>query len=296
MCTPTNSMWAVRPLFVYCVVVNQGCQKWHVASRKALQIGILDNLFALPSPFALFGSVRLSPSLLIRPIGVSVFIHALLIVNILAPNALTIGLSEPVTKEIQVPTLDMGSVIGAILAWQHAPVSSPFPFPLNLTPTSQLIMNSILLHPEIKWNVPQGCESTCDFELEYDGVALQCHDMAVNTNRPRDCEITGSEMALVYSANVTGPPIFDPAEADPPYGLTINYAEIYRGEGEGRCGTENVTVHPAGGVDCQLRNATYQTTFSFGNGVQRIDTSIKRTKISSLYGAVLRIPVVIYGC
>ena len=110
------------------------------------------------------------------------FIQALVIVNVLAPNALTISLSDPVIRDIQVPTLNLSSTeveydpIAAVDGIPSIPVN--LFADVRVVPKWEAILQSILLYPpETNWDIPEGCGTACYFEMEYNGPALQCRDI-----------------------------------------------------------------------------------------------------------------------
>ena len=250
--------WHTGDLSAVILISDPSCQKWRVTSSKPLQIRITDDLFSLPSYQALFQSCFYSDWLLLFPIGVSVFINALVIVNILAPNAMTIALSEPVAKEIQVPTLNLYFLGDKIMPSGRK---------------CKVILNSILLHPpENNWEAPQDCGQACSFVLEYDGPALQCRNITSDQYH-LDHDIINFNAAgpsyLLYWGNATAPPNPFEGKVDARHDLLINYAQIYRGSGPW------MTAYPGGGTYCQLWTATYTATFDFSNNTRRISTSIK---------------------
>ena len=122
------------------IVADHSPQKWRPAFIRPFQIRIIDNLFALLRLF-----VPLGPSLLL-PIGASVFIQALVIVNVLAQSALTISLSDPVTRDIKAPTFALSSPVDEAISREFV-ISADTPSVMSVIPKWELILQSTLLYP-----------------------------------------------------------------------------------------------------------------------------------------------------
>jgi len=153
-----------------------------------------------------------------------VFTQALVIVNVLAPNALAISLSDPVTRDIQVPTLALSSPEDDTIAVLNAISTIPAHVltDVRIVPKWEVILQPILLYPpEMNWDIPQGCGITCYFKMEYDGLALQCRD------------VTSDEYHLIldlYTQDFLPEPQIpfymtnSTTEINRNYDITINYA------------------------------------------------------------------------
>ena len=205
--------------------------------------------------------------MLIPPIGASLFIQALVIVNVLAPNALDISPSAPATSDIQVPTLILTSPQEEAIAGQPNTSSVK-----RIIPKWDLILQSILFYPpEMNWSVPQGCGTACRFEIMYDGLALQCRDITSDDGT----DLPTLSPSPLYTGNAT-------VEFNGNYDPTISYTQNYSVPDQIQ--EPPGTVEARSGVYCQLRNATYMATFNFVNNTKQMSTTIKSYRKFDILG------------
>ncbi|KIM25961.1 hypothetical protein M408DRAFT_330941 [Serendipita vermifera MAFF 305830] len=271
-----NASNGFASVFSVCLAFSMHCAltqvKWRIARKNPIPLGCLDSLFAMPSPLALLGSFLSPCRPLFFPILTSIIIQALLIVGILAPNALEIAPSTPVTRNIQVPTLDFSK--GPLTSLTMALGVSY----TNVSSSWEQIINMITLNPpEVNWEMPRKCGAACSFQIEYQAPSLDCRDIGPEEYVLSPGNIMDKDHAWVYQANSTlyPSPAVSRGEWDigQKYDLSIQYANL---------SDENM-LHSqrGGGVYCHFRNATYTASFDFTSSYQRAKTSIVS------YGSIL---------
>ena len=127
-----------------------------------MSVETLDSLFALPKPTALLAVLLHLSRPLLLPIFASILIQALVIVSVLAPNALTTVTTDHVPRKINVPTLDFSKEqITSI------DMSSGSYYTNTSSSWTGLIASLMLNLPTINWPTPGGCGVACNFEFRY---------------------------------------------------------------------------------------------------------------------------------
>jgi hypothetical protein len=207
------------------------------------------------------------------PILSSLLIHALLLVNVLAPSALTVAPSEQVSREIEVPIFNLTSQAQFSRVLVNSGNLSLET--LSLTATGDEKTNSILLNlPELTWAIPQDCGLKCAFYFIYNSPGLECHDVIPGgPQAPQDpmyfVPYVYKANSSLYSQNVTTSPS-QQIGLDVPYDLSINYTGITN------AGRANMTFSPTAGTYCRFYQAIYNASFEFNgsDSTQRASTSI----------------------
>jgi hypothetical protein len=207
------------------------------------------------------------------PILSSLLIHALLLVNILAPSALTVAPSEQVSREIEIPIFNLTSQAQFTRVLANSYNISPDNLGLTIAGNERII--SILLNlPELTWAIPQDCRSKCAFYFIYNSPGLECHDVIPGgPQEPQDPIYFDPDVyqaySILYSQNMTVSPN-QQIGLDVPYDLSMNYTGITN------AGDANMTFSPTAGTYCRFYRAVYNASFECngGEGTQRASTSI----------------------
>jgi hypothetical protein len=230
----------------------------------------VDNLFALPAPLALLKTLIRPRGSLFFPILSSLLIHALLLVNVLAPSALTVAPSEQVPRDIEVPIFNLTSQAQFATAEYDIDHGSDV---RDLTTMGKERIDSVLLDlPELTRAIPQDCGLKCAFHFEYHAPGLECHDVIPGggTQDPLISDyMVYQANSNLYWHNVTAS-LRRQIDVDVPYYLSINYTNITNAF------IGNVTISPSAGTYCRFYRATYNASFEFNSNssTQRASTSI----------------------
>ncbi|KIM25955.1 hypothetical protein M408DRAFT_10190 [Serendipita vermifera MAFF 305830] len=247
--------------------------KWRAAGKQSMPIRTIDNLFALPAPSALAQTLARPKRVLGLPIIATILIQALVLVGVLAPNALTVEPSERVTRVVRVPSLDLSK--GSLSSIEYATVG----IYTNVSMTWSSLLNSIMLVPPVtNWKAPLGCGVACIFELEYNAPGLECRNLTSDEIRPQSSNLTWD--SHVYEASSSLYPNWNRSQIDVHWDIDDVY-DLIISHNTYRPAEPESFLQGGQGVSCTFRNATYHATVDFSNNTQRATTSIVS------YGAVL---------
>lgn len=233
-----------------------------------LRIKMVDNMFSLPSPKAikaLLGSIRAKHALYL--ILIVLITQGLIVVSILAPNALTIGFTHPGPIEVAVPSLDLAMPLydGLITKWDDI--------------IDQMIVNV----PSNIWNVPSGCGSNCSFEVVYEAPALSCRDL-----NPDEFTLTlfdPSNVVTEPNTTTTGIQwtVYDTHSSlsrdetqwngQNDTSFICNYKPMVLTE---RSVTDITVTYPTShaGSSCHCQDGTYRTKFNYIDNQKSVETTL----------------------
>jgi hypothetical protein len=229
----------------------------------------IDNLFALPAPLALLKTLMRPRGSLFFPILSSVLIHALLLVNVLAPSALTVASSGQVSRDIDFPIFSLASQSQfAEITFSSSLSGDVEMHSVNLSTIGEQRIDSVLLHQQdVTWAIPQQCGLTCDFHFNYTAPALECHNVISGDYRNAHSPYTVISHidTNLYPPNNTA----SPSQVDAPYDLWINYTAADPALGI-------TPSSPIAGTYCRFFQATYKASFELNtnSSTQRANTSI----------------------
>ncbi|KAK0470980.1 hypothetical protein IW261DRAFT_1572500 [Armillaria novae-zelandiae] len=246
---------------------------WSLIRRRPFTLIQLNHLFGLPNPYPIIGltlSIGSKSWGIIPVIVMAAAVQAFTLVSILAPNSLAVGSASPRNDVLDVPAIFFNtSKEGS--GWttgfgglEDCTVSTSSAW-------KRIFGRAFQSDNLITWNPPEGCQSGCNYTIEYPAPALLCSDIsedeilgngdAVQTSDPSQPTVQLSSPSFliaesVYSAN---------------YFLNHNGASIALAwRIQDIPGAEKVV----GGARCSLYNTTQKAVVSFSNGTVTILPSI----------------------
>ncbi|PBK79964.1 hypothetical protein ARMGADRAFT_94766 [Armillaria gallica] len=166
----------VQTLCVASISVSLTQLIWWFLRRQPFTVAQLDQLFSLPGCLPTLRLVLSKSSWRILPIiFISTLIPVYTFVSILAPNALEVGPASPKTQTLTVPTIFYG----------RDPLEQGWAYPRNpancfyqLTSNFERVLGSSMRFDSLLgWSAPLGCESGCNYTMEYSAPALRCSIM-----------------------------------------------------------------------------------------------------------------------
>jgi hypothetical protein len=228
----------------------------------------IDNLFGLPAPLALRKTLIRPQGSLLFPILSSVLIHTLFLVNVRAPNALTVARSELISRDIEVPIFNLTLQAQLANGWFNVDGD-------DLTPKGEEEINSVLLNlQELTWAVPQDCGLKCSFNFIYLSPGLECHDVIPGGSQEPPNSLYSEYYvyqanSTLYLQNVTTSSSQKTVD-DAPFDLSINYTAVTNAS------VTNPTFSSRAGTYCRFYNATYNASFELhtSSSTQRASTSV----------------------
>jgi hypothetical protein len=147
-------------------------QIWYSAGVGPHSLENLDQLFALPSPLAVFSLLWkfLEPQTLLVVL-ISLYIRSLVIINSSAPNALSIEIEGTKVIEGQVPTLNLSE----LLIYNSTDECTNCVDRGGLW--KQLFKQLATTESTKLWDPPPQCTANCSFEIIYDAPIVSCQDI-----------------------------------------------------------------------------------------------------------------------
>jgi hypothetical protein len=229
---------------------------------------MVDNMFSLPSPKAikaLLRSIRAKHAFYL--IVIALIMQSLIVVSILAPNALSVGFTHPGPVQLAVPGLDLSLPLydGLITQWDDL--------------IDQMVVNI----PSDVWSVPSGCGSNCSYEVVYAAPALSCSDLPsseytltlfdpTNLVTEPNTTTTGVQWTFydTHSSLVQDETQWNGYNDT---SFICNYKPmVLTGTS-----TSTITVNytsPHAGSSCHCQDGTYRTKFSFTDNQKTVETTL----------------------
>ncbi|PBK61410.1 hypothetical protein ARMSODRAFT_1064875 [Armillaria solidipes] len=253
----------VQTLCVASISVSLTQLIWWFLRRQPFTVAELDQLFSLPGRLPTLRLVLSKSSWRILPIiFISTLIPVYTLVSILAPNALEVGPASPKTQTLTVPTIFYGrDPLEQGWAYPQIPAICFYQLTSNF---ERILGSSMRLDKLVGWNAPLGCESGCNYTLEYSGPALRCSSMdtegilynnASSPSRPLSLLWISENQEGVYNATT------EVVNSDADIAVSWRKYSI---------GGELIF----GSVICSLFNTTQRSTVSFFNNTGVISPSI----------------------
>lgn len=213
---------------------------WNVITSEYTPVGVVDDLFALPSPVAVVSLLFKYPKFRLLPLfGLTLLVQLLVLVSILAPNAFLIS------QDISTPKLNFAAM------------------PTNNDPTwwEEVVAHYTVNDPFESWNVPADCGDSCAFQITYQAPGISCREMSEQETGliPFSPQLFESgEAWCAYRAGayldvVWGAPI------DP---LNISFVPMVGQFSNDRPVSVNQTG-PFQGQLCEWRDKTFQADFTY---------------------------------
>ncbi|KAK0191820.1 hypothetical protein F5146DRAFT_1222125 [Armillaria mellea] len=192
------------------------------------------------------------------------------LVSILAPNSLEIGSALPITETLQVPTI-LFSESHQSEGWnpefggyQNCAVKIS-------TAWKRILGRSFQSDELITWNPPEGCESGCNYTIEYPAPTLRCSDISQD-------EILGNMNGTDPTEPVAQIPYVFRGEQVYDANSYLNYsvasiAIAWRIQDDA-WSDDAFTNKSVGGARCSLYNSTQRAVASFINNTATIHPNI----------------------
>jgi hypothetical protein len=135
---------------------------WNAVTSEYTSVGVIDDLFSLPSPVALLSLLCKYPKSRLLPlVTLTLLAQLLMLVGVLAPNALLIG-ANGARRSIPIPKLDLAAMPTNNDAMWWEDVAGHY----------------ITSDPVEGWNVPTECGTSCAFQILYSAPGLSCREMS----------------------------------------------------------------------------------------------------------------------
>lgn len=219
---------------------------WRSVRIRSVRIVTIDDLFALPNPEAIFSLFRgLMGHWQLLPTFIAMTIYIATLVSILAPNALTIGLSNERPVQFKIPQID------------YSKFGQPDDTIDGNTPVQ---MDAVNLSPELLWDAPSNCGPVCAFEFEYEAPALSCVEIDM---RMSDMIVDGEIFFLRGDwENEFSPNQWDTSST---YSFSTSYMQGVARITKGSAPVFNLTTQPKRTI-CQCQDGLYKASFKFSNG------------------------------
>ncbi|KAG8822379.1 hypothetical protein FRC17_009574 [Serendipita sp. 399] len=249
---------------------------WYTASSRPNSILTLNRLFSLPTAGGIWGLFQPPYSIhLFPPLLLAISVQALVLVTVLAPNALSAGQGPSNLVDIKAPTLDL-SETEMTLHQPNQTMDAP------IAPRWEQILSAVMTAPPTTyWRIPQGCGAACSYGLTYSAPGLDCRDLEeseITIGRIRmdyNALCIGNNMTF-YQGNTGFVPGNIPSVGDGTYRLFIQYMP-----GDARTMVWDdapcpFASHPPRGATCTVRETEYQMIYHLSNNIQTVSSSVTR--------------------
>ncbi|KAK0219265.1 hypothetical protein IW262DRAFT_1462925 [Armillaria fumosa] len=246
---------------------------WSFIRRRPFTVIQLNHLFGLPNPYPIIGLTLCSGSKswnIIPVIIMAVAVQAFTLVSILAPNSLAIGSASPRNDVLDVPSIFF-NVSKEGVGWTTGFGGLDDCTVDTSSAWKRIFGRAFQSENLITWNPPEGCQSGCNYTIEYPAPALLCSD------------ISEDEILDDGDAGQASDPSQPTVQLSSPSSLLsesvyiANYSLNQKGAAiaiawrtQDTPGAEKVI----GGARCSLYNTTQKAVVSFFNGTVTVLPSI----------------------
>jgi hypothetical protein len=224
---------------------------WNAITSEYTPVGVVDDLFSLPSPVAVVSLLYKYPKLKLLPlIGLAILIQALVLVSILAPGALLVDWKLATHRNITIPKLDLVTV------------------PTRTDPIWWMeVAKYFMFHPPFEsWNVPVECGQACGFDIVYQAPGISCRQMSEQETplKPFDLQLYESgQQWNFYSSNST----FQMTWGTNDLPLNFSFVPMISRFSANTLVSVNQTG-PIQGQLCEFHDRTYQVHFNYTDNIK----------------------------
>ncbi|PVF92799.1 hypothetical protein CPB86DRAFT_790788 [Serendipita vermifera] len=143
---------------------------WNAITSEYTPVGVVDDLFSLPSPVAVVSLLYKYPKTRLLPlVGLAILTQALVLVSVLAPNALSIDTN----RDMPVPKLDIIDLLRIPEIWWDE-ILLPYVGDENYASSQPSVGNQ----PPKSWSVSPECGASCTFQRTYKAPGISCRQMS----------------------------------------------------------------------------------------------------------------------
>lgn len=143
----------------------------------------IDRLFSFPAILSV-ATASFSSMIFIMPavLFIALMSHALPLIGIFAPNALSIVPAGIISKNISVPSIAFDQVSAQVSVRPSWTGSTLDPPPLVYQSSSVdsivAVQHAIISSNELAWSIPSECGVQCQYHISYEAPTLQCSDIS----------------------------------------------------------------------------------------------------------------------
>jgi hypothetical protein len=220
-------------------------------------VGVVDDLFSLPSPVAIVSLLFKYPKLRLLPlITLAILIQALVLVGVFAPGSLLVGLYNHTYANRTIPRLDLTTL----------------PNQTDTTWWMDIARHYMITDPFESWNMPAECGISCQFEITYQAPGISCRQTSEQETplKPFDLQLYDSGQKWdFYSSNST----FDMTWGTNNSPLNFSFVPMITKFSS----DDIVSVNQTGliqGQLCEFHDKVYRVTFEYLGYVRRATVEV----------------------
>jgi hypothetical protein len=224
---------------------------WNTITSEYTPVGVVDDLFSLPSPVAVVSLLYKYPKLKLVPlVCIAVLIQALTLVGVLAPGALLVDRKLETYRNIPIPKLDFETLATHtdILWWED------------------VAQHYIINNANESWTVPPECNRGCQFTVEYQAPGISCRQMSEQETplKAFDLQVYERERKWdFYLSNWSSDMLWGTNSLPLNFSFVPMISQI--------SGNTLVSVNQTGPIQgqlCKFQDSTYRATFKYANNVK----------------------------